>query len=99
MVLLSFSFVLAFWIVCTAVMVAGRLASKSILLTMRRRGHNTRYVLIVGTNERAIEFADCLRERPELGMQVVGFVADGWPGWAALEEPGHTRGGASAALP
>jgi exopolysaccharide biosynthesis polyprenyl glycosylphosphotransferase len=91
MVLLSFSFVMAFWIVCTAIMVAGRLASKSILLTMRKRGHNTRYVLIVGTNERAIEFADCLRERPELGMHVVGFVDDEWPGLCAFEETGHKR--------
>lgn len=91
MVMLSFSFVTAFWAVCTAIMAGGRLASRSILVSLRRRGHNTRYVLIVGTNERAIEFAECVRERPELGMQIVGFVDDEWPGLCAFEETGHKR--------
>ena len=91
MVMLSFSFVMAFWAFCTAIMAGGRLASRSILLALRRRGHNTRYVLIVGTNERAIEFAECVRERPELGMQIVGFVDDEWPGLCAFEETGHQR--------
>jgi exopolysaccharide biosynthesis polyprenyl glycosylphosphotransferase len=91
MVMFSFSFVMVFWLVCTAIMAGGRMASHSILLSLRRRGHNTRFVLIVGTNERAIEFADCVRERPELGMQIVGFVDDEWPGLCAFEETGHTR--------
>jgi len=91
MVMFSFSFVMVFWLVCTAIMAGGRAASHSILLSLRRRGHNTRYVLIVGTNERAIEFAECVRERPELGMQIVGFVDDEWPGLCAFEETGHKR--------
>src|SRR5579871_4835888 len=91
MVMLSFSFVMVFWAFCTAMMAGGRLASRSILVNLRRRGHNTRYVLIVGTNERAIEFAECVRERPELGMHVVGFVDDEWPGLCAFEETGHKR--------
>jgi exopolysaccharide biosynthesis polyprenyl glycosylphosphotransferase len=91
MVMVSFSFVMAFWAGCTAIMAGGRLVSRSILLHLRTRGHNTRYVLIVGTNERAIEFANCVRERPELGMQVVGFVDDEWPGLCAFEDTGHER--------
>ncbi len=91
MVMFSFSFVMVFWLVCTALMAVGRMTSHSILLSLRRRGHNRRFVLIVGTNERAIEFADCVRERPELGMQIVGFVDDEWPGLCAFEETGHKR--------
>jgi exopolysaccharide biosynthesis polyprenyl glycosylphosphotransferase len=91
MVMVSISFVTMFWLFCTFLMAAGRLGSRSILLALRSRGHNTRYVLIVGTNERAIEFAECVRERPELGMQVVGFVDDEWPGLCAFEETGHQR--------
>jgi len=91
MVMLSFSFVMFFWLACTAIMIVGRLASRSILLTLRKRGHNTRHVLIVGTNERAIEFAECLRERPELGMHLVGFVDDEWPGLCVFEDTGHKR--------
>jgi exopolysaccharide biosynthesis polyprenyl glycosylphosphotransferase len=91
MVMFSFSFVMVFWLVCTALMAGGRVMSHSILLSLRRRGHNRRYVLIVGTNERAIEFAECVRERAELGMQIVGFVDDEWPGLCAFEETGHQR--------
>jgi exopolysaccharide biosynthesis polyprenyl glycosylphosphotransferase len=91
MVMLSFSFVFGFWAVCTTLMAGGRLLSRSILLSLRSKGHNTRYVLIVGTNERAIEFADCVRDRPELGMQIVGFVDDEWPGLCAFEVTGHKR--------
>jgi exopolysaccharide biosynthesis polyprenyl glycosylphosphotransferase len=91
MVMFSFSFVMVFWLVCTLLMAGGRVLSHSILLSLRRRGHNTRFVLVVGTNERAIEFAECVRERPELGMQIVGFVDDEWPGLCAFEETGHKR--------
>ena len=51
------AFVLAFWVVCTVLMIAGRLSAQSILVVMRSRGRNRRHILIVGTNERAIEFA------------------------------------------
>jgi exopolysaccharide biosynthesis polyprenyl glycosylphosphotransferase len=91
MVMFSFSFVMVFWLVCTSLMAGGRMTSHSILMSLRRRGHNRRFVLIVGTNERAIEFADCVRERPELGMQIVGFVDDEWPGLCVFEETGHKR--------
>lgn len=89
--MVSSSFVLVVWIVCTWAMVCGRLAARSFLLALRRRGHNARFLLIVGTNERAIEFAECIHARPELGYHMVGFVDDEWTGLSRFEETGHTR--------
>jgi FlaA1/EpsC-like NDP-sugar epimerase len=70
----------SFWVFCTLVMVSGRMAACSILVALRRNGKNSRFVLIVGTNERAIQFAAEVTERREFGYNVVGFVDDDWAG-------------------
>lgn len=84
-------FVAVFWLASTAVMVGGRLLAQSLLLFLRSRGRNSRFLLIVGTNERAIQFADEIAGRPELGYSIVGFVDDEWTGTAAFEATGHSR--------
>jgi exopolysaccharide biosynthesis polyprenyl glycosylphosphotransferase len=84
-------FAMVFWISTTCGMIFGRLAVHSILLTLRRRGKNRRFLLIVGTNERAIEFARQITERPELGYKVVGFVDDDWIRIQEFESTGYTR--------
>ena len=89
--MVSLSFVAIFWIVCTWGMVSGRLAARSLLLILRRRGHNSRFVLIVGTNERAIDFSEWIGVRPELGYHAVGFVDDDWAGMEKFEATGHKR--------
>ncbi len=58
---------------------------------MRSRGRNSRFLLIVGTNERAIDFADYIRVRPELGYHIVGFADDDWVGIDKFAGSGHTR--------
>src|ERR1700730_3377667 len=45
-------FALVFWFSVSCGMILGRLAIHSLLLTLRRRGKNRRFLLIVGTNER-----------------------------------------------
>ena len=85
------AFLLVFWLCCTFVMVSGRLGARALLLALRRRGKNTRFMLIVGTNARAIEFAREITGRPELGYRIVGFVDDDWSGIEKFESTGHTR--------
>jgi exopolysaccharide biosynthesis polyprenyl glycosylphosphotransferase len=85
------AFVLVFWACCTSVMVSGRLVTRRLLLMLRSRGRNSRCVLIVGTNKRAIEFASQITERPELGYKILGFVDDVWEGLPEFEATGHTR--------
>jgi exopolysaccharide biosynthesis polyprenyl glycosylphosphotransferase len=85
------SFVLVFWLSSAFMMVAGRVVARWLLLALRSRGRNTRFILIVGTNERAIEFARQIAGHPELGYQIVGFVDNDWEGIQAFESTGHTR--------
>ena len=85
------TFVLVFWACCACIMVSGRLVARRLLLVLRRRGSNSRFLLIFGTNERAIEFANRVTERPELGYNIVGFVDDDWEGIRKFEATGHTR--------
>jgi len=85
------AFVLVFWACCTSAMVSGRLATRRLLLMLRSRGRNSRCVLIVGTNKRAIEFASQITERPELGYKILGFVDDVWEGLPEFEATGYTR--------
>jgi exopolysaccharide biosynthesis polyprenyl glycosylphosphotransferase len=96
--IVTFSFVLVFWLTCAGLMAVGRLTARSLLLAIRRRGKNGRFMLIVGTNERAIEFARRITERPELGYQIAGFVDDDWAGIQKFEATGHTRCCAFAGL-
>jgi exopolysaccharide biosynthesis polyprenyl glycosylphosphotransferase len=85
------SFVLAFWAFVTFIMVAGRLLARACLMALRRRGGNSRHILIIGTNERATEFARRISSHPELGYHIVGFVDDDWDGIQAFESTGHSR--------
>ena len=42
---------------------------------VRRRGHNARYMLVVGTGKLAQDFADLVEARPSLGIQVIGHLS------------------------
>jgi exopolysaccharide biosynthesis polyprenyl glycosylphosphotransferase len=89
--MVSPKFILTFWLATTFMMGAGRMAARWLLLALRSRGKNTRFILIVGTNERAIEFVRQIAGHPELGYHVVGFVDDDWAGIRAFESTGQTR--------
>jgi exopolysaccharide biosynthesis polyprenyl glycosylphosphotransferase len=69
-------FVLTFWVtslVGTALLREGLIW---LLCGLRLHGRNLRHLLIVGTNARALEFADKIERRPELGYRLRGFVDD-----------------------
>jgi len=84
-------FTVLFCLSCTALMVFGRFAARNILLVLRRRGKNTRFLLVVGTNARALDFANQVTNRLELGYRLAGFVDDDWAGIAAFEASGYKR--------
>src|SRR5713101_6473185 len=84
-------FVILFWVFCAAGMIGGRLATRSLLLALRGRGRNRRFILIVGTNDRAIDFAQRVAKHPELGYEIVGFVDDDWSGIQKFEATGLAR--------
>ena len=78
------------WAICATMMISGRLVARSILTYFRRRGRNTRFLLVFGTNTRAIEFADRLQSRPELGYSIIGFIDDPWEGTPKFEASGYS---------
>jgi FlaA1/EpsC-like NDP-sugar epimerase len=65
-----------FWVVVTLVGLASRMGLNSFLTSARRSGFNYRYLLIVGLNSRAAELAEKIERRPELGYNLVGYVAE-----------------------
>ena len=88
--MLSPRFIGVFWILSTASVITGRLLLRYFLACVRRAGHNLRQMLILGSNERALEFARSIEARPELGYRIVGFVDEDWPRIVEFKKVGHT---------
>jgi exopolysaccharide biosynthesis polyprenyl glycosylphosphotransferase len=84
-------FLFVFWLSSTSLMVMGRFGARPLLFMLRSRGRNRRFILIVGTNERAVEFAGHIARNPELGYEIVGFVDNDWPGIQGFDAAGLAR--------
>lgn len=69
---------LLFWLLASVLVAGTRLIIRGCLETLRKHGRNLRYILILGTNRRALDFARRLHAKPELGYRVLGFVDQGW---------------------
>jgi exopolysaccharide biosynthesis polyprenyl glycosylphosphotransferase len=72
-------FIVFFWAVATALVTVSRMILRESLGQVRLHGHNLRYVLVVGTNSRAIRYAQRIADAPERGYRILGFVDDDWP--------------------
>lgn len=79
---------LLFWSTSFLFVLSGRLALRHFLGGVRKRGQNLRYMLVLGTNSRAIKFARSIEARPELGYRILGFVDDDWLGIAEFQQAG-----------
>jgi len=86
--MVTLTFVVVFWAFSTTVMVLSRLVIRTYLRRLRRHGRNLRNMLIVGTNRRAIEFAESIQAKPEMGYRVLGFADDEWAGAEDLRKNG-----------
>lgn len=69
-----------FWITAAVVLCGARLILRLCVACIRSHGRNLRFVLILGTNSRAVAFARKITGNPELGYRLLGFVDDDWPG-------------------
>ena len=70
------TFLAVFWLAGTTITIFTRLTLRYALSWIRIRGRNLRHMLIVGTNQRAIQFAQEIESKPELGYCLIGFVDD-----------------------
>ncbi|HET7520129.1 MAG TPA: sugar transferase [Candidatus Limnocylindria bacterium] len=68
-------FLLFLFIAEPTVTLAGRLAVRATFDALRRRGHNSRFMVIAGTGQLAQDFADELEQHPGLGIRVVGHLS------------------------
>src|SRR5574337_1057305 len=66
------------------VTVLARISIRTGLRLARARGYSSRFILIVGTGSRARAFAARIERRRDLGLRVLGYLADEpGPGWTA----------------
>jgi exopolysaccharide biosynthesis polyprenyl glycosylphosphotransferase len=72
--LITAYFLLVFWVFSNGILILGRILLRTLLAELRVRGRNIRYMLIVGTNRRAVQFAQKIQSKPELGYRISGFV-------------------------
>jgi exopolysaccharide biosynthesis polyprenyl glycosylphosphotransferase len=86
---ITFGFLVLFWVLSTTLVMTMRLVVRYLLGMMRRHGLNSHFMLILGTNPRAIEFAARIEAKPEFGYRALGFVDDDWSGKAAFLETGR----------
>lgn len=89
--MMTASFLALFWGFGVASLLSNRILARLALSHLRRSGHNIHFILIVGTNSRAIEFATKIESHPELGYRIVGFVDDKWSGTASFEKSGYRQ--------
>ena len=83
-------FVLAFWTIGLSLILGSRLILRFALKQARLNGRNIRNLLIVGTNPRAIQFAQDIQAKPELGYHLVGFLDETWAGTEAFKQTGFS---------
>jgi len=92
-------FTAIFWAISLALILASRFALRFTLSRIRLHGKNLRYMLILGTNPRAVEFAKKCLADPMLGYRILGFVDDEWAGTKDFLRLGFQRVCDYAALP
>jgi exopolysaccharide biosynthesis polyprenyl glycosylphosphotransferase len=81
-------FFLIFWIASVVLISTTRLALRLAQGVLRRRGRNLHHVIVLGTNSRAVAFADRMQAMPERGCHILGFVDDEWSGTAHFRKAG-----------
>jgi exopolysaccharide biosynthesis polyprenyl glycosylphosphotransferase len=88
--MITVTFVLVFWLTVTAATILHRLLLRGMLVRARRHGHNLRNMLIVGTNQRALQFVKQVESAPEMGYRILGFVDQEWNGLESFKSNGHS---------
>jgi len=83
-------FVAIFWLFTTAAAAGSRLVIRTWLRHIRTQGRNSRNILIVGTNRRALDFAMAIQSQLELGYRIIGFADNDWSGGGELSKRGFS---------
>ncbi len=87
--LVTRTFLALFWVLSTASLVVSRVVMRAGLAYARRHGRNTRNMLVIGTNARAVQLVQRIQRKPELGYRVLGFADEEWLGMEEFRKQGH----------
>ncbi len=82
------SFLLSFWMIGSAVVIAMRMLLRIVLGRIRKSGRSLHHILVLGTNPRAVEFARRIEATPERGYRILGFADDEWSGLQDFKNSG-----------
>ena len=88
--MINYMFGGVFWASLTFITVAGRLGVRLVLRQVRIKGKNLRNVVVVGSNDAAIQFARKVELSPWLGYRILAFVDEEWPGLPKLNQEGYS---------
>ena len=83
--MITINFLTVFWILSTVALASSRMLLRMVAARLRIQGKDLRYMLILGTNPRAVEFAQKVMSNPNRGYRLLGFIDDYWPGIEALK--------------
>jgi exopolysaccharide biosynthesis polyprenyl glycosylphosphotransferase len=72
--MINLLFLIVYWLSVSTCMFLVRLILRSILYRVWLTGKNLRDVVIVGTNERALQLIKRIEAMPELGCRIKGFI-------------------------
>jgi exopolysaccharide biosynthesis polyprenyl glycosylphosphotransferase len=67
-------FIVLVWCVQNGMLLALRFTVRKALRYVRKRGYNFRHVLIVGSNDRAAQIVQKIRQTPWFGFNIIGYV-------------------------
>lgn len=86
--MLTLEFLLLYWGILSSSLCLSRVVLRLSLARVRAGGRNLRYMLILGTNPRAVAFARSIVSNPETGYRLLGFVDDDWHQMAEFKRSG-----------
>ncbi|HWO28915.1 MAG TPA: sugar transferase, partial [Candidatus Acidoferrum sp.] len=92
-------FLVLFLALTTTSVVLSRVVIRGVLAYARRHGRNTRNMLVIGTNARALQLVHRIERKPELGYRILGFADEEWGGMEEFKRQGHSLVTTLDALP
>jgi exopolysaccharide biosynthesis polyprenyl glycosylphosphotransferase len=82
-------FLVLFFALATSLVILSRTVIRAALAYARRHGRNTRNMLVIGTNTRALQLVERIQRKPELGYRILGFADEEWLGMDEFKKQGH----------
>jgi exopolysaccharide biosynthesis polyprenyl glycosylphosphotransferase len=82
-------FLVLFWALTTGAVIFSRTVIRGLLAYARRHGRNTRNLLVIGTNSRALTLVKRIQGKPDLGYRILGFADESWAGLEEFKKQGY----------